>query len=767
MTTTTTTGASHDPEPRPDNVVDFRKPTPRETPPPPADGLGGQVTPLVLDAEIVDEDDTAAARPGSAVALRRAGAMARRQTVHVVTTAVRHPRTRTVAKGTARQVWFPLAGAVVVARRWQDTHGAHRYERMMRAAETAGDHEALLEWESRDVAEKQRRHQRVMDWITSPLELVKALGVGAAAAVGLLLALGVVLAVANRDIAQVIGPITAVVNAVAFLVWFLTAYGALLLTGLTVAGIAYLWAVGRAQVQPPAWVAPATAPTGRDVVPDEGAILNALRNLGLPPLDRKVKEGWQPRWVQPTCRDGKGWRTQLELPPGVTVEMINGKKPVLAHNLVRKAVEVWPTEPRDAAGVLDLWVADQGILTRPIDPWPLLAKGTVDYFKGVPCGHDQRGETITGRLMASNYAIAGTMGSGKTSLVICLLCGAILDPLVDIDVFCMAYNVDYDPLKPRLRTLVKGDEDEHVVAAMDGLRELRSEVSRRGKLLEELGGDETKVTRELAQRDARLRPRVAVFDECQELFRHKEFGEEAKELAIKVMTKARKCAITLMWVTPAPSADSLPRDLAKTASHRACYAIGDHQGNDAILGTGAHRQGITATTLVPGEDVGTAMASGFATRPGLLRSFYIRKDREIDQITPVVERAMAARQGAGITTAPAAAVEPVDELDPLADIAAVLVGHKRLRTQEVLSLLAAHNRSVYGKWTFADLADALPDAAKPYKTGGHMQVSAARVAEAIADRDTTDHTDDSAGGDAEDVLGGGAELDDDDIEADH
>jgi S-DNA-T family DNA segregation ATPase FtsK/SpoIIIE len=419
--------------------------------------------------------------------------------------------------------------------------------------------------------------------------------------------------------------------------------------------------------------------------------------------------------------------------------MINGRKSVLAHNLVRKPVEVWPTEPRELPGVLDLWVADQGILTKPIDPWPLLDKGTVDYFKGAPCGHNQRGEIVNGRLMAANYAIAGTMGSGKSSLVICLLCGAILDPLVDIDVYCMAYNVDFDALRPRLRTLIKGDEDEHVIAAMDGLRELRSEVSKRGKLLEQIGGDETKVTRELAARDERLRPRIAVFDECQELFRHKQFGEEAKELAIKVMTKARKCAITLIWVTPAPSADSLPRDLAKTASHRVCFAIGDHQGNDAILGTGAHRQGITATTLVPGEDVGTAMASGFGPRPGLLRSFYLRKDRDIDQITPVVKRALAAREQAGITTAPAVVdADAEDGPDLLDDVAAVLTGHKRLRTQQVVAELIARNRAAYGEWTTADLGNALPEGAKPYKSDGVMVVAADRVHAALARRTQRD-----------------------------
>lgn len=722
---------------------------------------GGAVEGQVLDDEQIEQEtahagpdpgDGSAGGPGAELVpvtgpaglVRQAAGAAKRQTVHVIT-AVRvittHPTTKAGGKAVVRNVWWPVAGAGVVMARWRDTHGASRYERMMRAAEIAGDREALLEWEARDVAEKAARHGRVMDWARSPLDLIRAVALGCAGAVGLLLGLGIVLAVANSDIGQVIGPISAVVHAIAWLVWFFTVYGTLLITVGTVGGIAYLWQVGRARTDPPAWMTPtADDPLGRDVVPDEGAILGALRNLNLAPLNRKFKEGWTPRWVLGTGRDGKGWRTQLELPPGVTVEMINANRAVLAHNLVRLPVEVWPTEPKRLPGVLDLWVADQGLLTGPVEPYPLLHEGTCDYFVGVPVGIDQRGATVNGRVMAANYGIAGAMGSGKTSLVINLLAGAMLDPLVDIDVYVMAYNVDYDPMRPRLRTLVKGDEDEHVIAAMDALRALRSEVTLRGQILAELGGDETKVTRALAERDARLRPRVVVFDECQELFRHESFGEEAKELAIKVMMKARKCAITLLFVTPAPSASNLPRDLAKTVSHAVCFAIRDHQGNDAILGTGAHKAGITATTLVPGEDVGTAMASGFGPVPGLLRTHHIRREKGHDDLTPIVKRAVALRADAGVTPTPPA--EPAAGPDLLADVAAVLAGHKRMRTQEVLALLAGRNRAVYGGWTFADLADALPDAAKPYKSGGVMVVGADRVAEAITDRAADRITDD-------------------------
>ncbi|MFD4604107.1 DEAD/DEAH box helicase family protein [Streptomyces sp. NPDC058464] len=220
--------------------------------------------------------------------------------------------------------------------------------------------------------------------------------------------------------------------------------------------------------------------------------------------------------MQPTVRLGNGYHSQLQLPQGVTVEMVNKKKSVLAHNLLRKPVETWPTEPPNQPGILDLWVADQGSLNGPVPPWPLLHDGTTDYFKGVPVAVSQRGEPIIGQLMAANWIVGGIMGSGKTSIVVALLLGAILDPLVIAEVYVMATNIDYDPLKPRLRTLVKGDDPEQLRAALDALRGLTNEVTERGRLLEELGGDSPKLTCELALRDPRMRPKVVVFDECHE-----------------------------------------------------------------------------------------------------------------------------------------------------------------------------------------------------------------------------------------------------------
>ena len=716
-------------------------------------GPGG---PVVVEGEVVGEvisSPTGTTQRSTAVTTRR------RLYCYDVTTAGRHTvaaATSTTAvstaKGLVRHTYYVLSGTGVLWTRWRDTHGPTRYERQMRAAEAACDHDRLLEWEARDTAEKQRRHTRVMDWINAPLAWLRAAGTAALGVLGVLVGLGMILAIAAKDISLVIAPITGVIDTIAWTIMFVTVYSSLLGTLALTGAVAGLWALGRARTEPPAWVAPPAddEPASRDVIPDERAVVNALRHLGLTALNSKFKAGWAPRWILPPVHDGKGWHCQFLLPEGVTVKMINDKKPVLAHNLLRLPVEVWPTEPRDHPGVLDLWVADQGSLTRPVGDWPLLHKGTTDYFTGVPTAIDPRGNLVTARLFAANWGVAGMMGSGKSGLIITTLAGAVLDPLVEIDIYCMAHNADYDPFAPVARTLHVSDDPDDLPTVLDGLTTLLSELSERGRKLSAAG--EPKLTRTLAAADPTMRPRVVVIDECQELF-ISPAGEQAAELVTKIVAKGRKYGVTLIFATPVPSADSLPRGVAKVLSNRACFAIADHQGNDAILGTGKHTAGITATGLRPATtnpdgsidpgDIGTAMTSGFTPADGLIRCHHIDRGNGTDHLTPIIDRALALRRDTGLdtSTGTGTTTPPVPRRDLLDDLLHVMTGHTRMRTQEALALLAALDRAHYGTWTFERLTDELPDGAKPYKTGGTKQISADRIHEARTDRQTVTHSD--------------------------
>jgi S-DNA-T family DNA segregation ATPase FtsK/SpoIIIE len=426
--------------------------------------------------------------------------------------------------------------------------------------------------------------------------------------------------------------------------------------------------------------------------------------------------------------------------------MVADRRDRLAANLGRAKLEVWPTEGAEA-GLLDLWIADKGKLGRGAGSWPLLVDGDVDVFEGVPFGRSQRGQLLNAPILERNYLIGGQPGQGKSSAGRTLCLGCALDPSVELRVYVFASNPDFDPFAPRLSAYVKGDDDAAIEAGLGELRWLRDEVTRRGKLLERHGA--AKVTRRLASTVTGLHPVVVVFDECHEMFEHPDYGGEAGALAIKVVKKARKCGITLVFLTQSPTAASIPKDLTRNCSNGVAFAVADQVANDGLLGSGKYRQGIRATELRPGEDRGTAVTVGLTVnRFELVNTFYVAFDEDRDDVTRVVARALALLNEHG-RAVPASVVEDNSQdtdarPDHLADINAVMRGEARVRTQVVLRRLADLNPAEYGGWSFQDLATALADAGiAARKSDGVMVVRSADVARVLAERNE-DRDDDDA-----------------------
>jgi hypothetical protein len=98
--------------------------------------------------------------------------------VSVVADAATHERTVGAVRWLVRNVVvYPVMGVWVLVRRWWEARTNARYERLMRAAEAAGDYERLTDWEQRAEQARERRHHRRMDWITAPLDLARAAAV--------------------------------------------------------------------------------------------------------------------------------------------------------------------------------------------------------------------------------------------------------------------------------------------------------------------------------------------------------------------------------------------------------------------------------------------------------------------------------------------------------------------------------------------------------------------------------------------------------------
>ena len=198
------------------------------------------------------------------------------------------------------------------------------------------------------------------------------------------------------------------------------------------------------------------------------------------------------------------------------------------------------------------------------------------------------------------------------------MAGAALDPLAElwVFVFVLANNGDFDAYQPRLSRYHRGIDDTAVVAAVESLRTLYDEVGRREARLAGLGAK--KVTRPLTEKYPDLRPLVALFSECHELFGDPNRGREAADLAVQTMCRARKTAITLAFDTQSSRADAIPRKL------NACFALKSWRSDDGFLGDGSFQVGIRATELRTSKDAGTSVLTGAtAERFEIVKWFYL------------------------------------------------------------------------------------------------------------------------------------------------
>ena len=131
----------------------------------------------------------------------------------------------------------------------------------------------------------------------------------------------------------------------------------------------------------------------------------------------------------------------------------------------------------------------------------------------------------------------------------------------------------------------------------------------------------------------------------------------------------------------------------------------------------------------------------------VVRAHYVARepDKNLDEVTPVVQRALGLRDEHDLAPAP----ERVrNQADALADIATVLTasgpaGPDRMRSENVRKDLAQLNPDEYGHWTAQDLKAALePYGVEPRKVRGVMVVFRDGVLQALHERDTDEDSED-------------------------
>ncbi|MFJ4785562.1 cell division protein FtsK [Streptomyces sp. NPDC088794] len=434
-------------------------------------------------------------------------------------------------------------------------------------------------------------------------------------------------------------------------------------------------------------------------------VLRALDNIGNPKLCAAIKKGGDMngmRFTSEITRDGPGYRADLDLPWGVTPEDIMESRKQMASGLRRKVGCVWPApDPDEHEGRLILWVGDKPMNETTKPAWPLLKSGTVDLFKPVVFGNDQRMGDVAVTLMFASVVVGSIPRMGKTFLMRLFLLIAALDPRAVLYAFDFKGTGDFGALEPVCHRYRAGDEDEDILYVLQALRELRAELRRRAKVIKALPRTrcpESKVTPELANDKALgLHPIVAGFDECQVPFEHEKYGAEIEEICTDLGKRGPALGIVALFGTQRPDAKSLPPGISANAVLRFCLKVMGHTANDMVLGTGAYKAGYRAT-MFSRSDRGICWMSGEGDDPRIVASAFV----DAVGAEHVVVRARKMREAYGNITGHAIGETPDSgeaAYDLLADILRVVAADEdKVWNEKVAARLAALRPEVYGGW---------------------------------------------------------------------
>ncbi|MGW7534716.1 cell division protein FtsK [Amycolatopsis sp. NPDC054798] len=653
-----------------------------------------------------------------------------------------HDRTKAAA-GHAMTV---LAGLDSWRGRAWDASTMGVYRRQVKAAEATGDREQVREWLDRMEQVKESRHRRLMELPELLKRLMKVGFISLAAAVVIVLLVGILVQVSGAGaftgvIGGVLGALRWIFTAIAWSWTPLVAVAPWVVAAGVVLGA---YREGKQRGKVPGWLA-TNRDADADVAIDETTIAQALAALRIPQITNYLKEGLPMQYLTPARRDGRGTHAVVRLPAGVTAEKIARRRGDLATGLHRLSKEVWPTTGTEE-GILDLWVADKGALAEGAGAYPLLDNGLVDVFKGVPFGRTLRGEPMLAPVMERNTICGGMPGQGKSSAARVIMAGVALDPTAELRIWVPDSNFDFEVFALRCSRYVMGAEDEKIAQILADLRELHAEVQRRGDLLVKY--EIPAVTREYASKNIGLHPLVGLLEEAHVAIQHKKHGPEISQLLVDIVRLGRKRGIHLIVSTQAPTKDSMPRDVTRNCSNGVAFAVGDHVANDALLGQGAYAAGHRATELIPGTDKGTAVVKGFSgERSEIVQVYFLNVAKENDQVTPIIERSIAAMKGRPVPGAPrsAAAIEQAKPRDLLEDLDEVLRDvAEPMPAAKVAPLLIALDSDEYHGLDGTKLRAALAErGVKVPSTGNRYPIDPVTVREALAAAATADLDDDT------------------------
>jgi S-DNA-T family DNA segregation ATPase FtsK/SpoIIIE len=668
-----------------------------------------------------------------------------------------HETTRTVVRASGRNTVFVLVGARLAGRRIRDAGGLARYERLLRHAEATADTAGLLEWEQRAEQARQRRHDRRMRWLNQPFGLAKAVLAGAVTVLGILVVLGVILAVSGGRAADVWVPLATagtvlrwLILAVSFLLWW-----PVLLVAAPVSALVGCWWAGRKTATVPAWLATPAERAQSYAILTEDLISTALANSRVSALNQALKRGGALEYVITPREQAGGTYAQVRLPLGAVAADFLTADPIerLAGNLGRHKHEVYPQRQPDAdARVLDLWVADQGTMDKPAPAWPLLTEGEFDVFRDrLPLGVTPRGEPIEQGMLNRHGLTGASSKQGKTAYVRLKFLGLSLDPTAELRIADLKGDGDWSMFAPRAHTLIEGSAIEQTTATCQMLEQLVAEMVRRYDA-KRAAGIRGNITRELSRRPGSgFHPIFAVVDECQVLYAEElpiggtKNESRAWKASKRLHDQARAVNIHLDQATQRPNDRTLPVPVREGVHVRSALYVPNYTTAKMVLADAAD-MGARPQDLRMGRDAGTVVLTGEIDDLPTGMAFVICKSHYVDTHAAyaVIERAMQilARHGRRVHDTDEPGGEPARDF--IADLNCVLRGQARERTEVLRQRLAELHAPTYEGLSAVDLSTELKRWHIPIrKSNGQSTIAAEDVAQAwtAPDEDADEATD--------------------------
>lgn len=703
------------------------QPSPPQPAQPDTQGTALQPASPVLEGEVIDPDEYARRR--------------RLPVVRAHATVVRlagSPRAAQAARTTARAGVTIGAGFGSWARRgWdQATHGA--LKRAIRAAEAAGDREALAEWSDRLIIARRERHQQIMDLPKVAVGLGLVCGICLVATPVLLSLIGLVLQVAGAG--SFLGLWHGVFAAVRWVAAVIPVIALVLVVVVPAAVVGAAWREGRRSMTAPRWLLTEDEQAEHDSEISPDLLTAALQHCKIPALTKYLAGGGRLEFVVQPREQGGGTYTQIRLPLGVmAAELLTSVKvELLAGNLGRHRHETWPQrQPEADARVLDLWVADKGAMDRPAPPWPLLFDGEFDVFRDrLPWGVTMRAEPIEVGMLQKHWLIGATSKQGKTTAVRLLVLGLALDVSVELHIADLKGDGDWTMFKPRAATLIEGSTDEDAEATCDMLEWAVKEMARRYDA-KRAAGIVGPIPRQISRLpDSGFHPVWVIVDECQVLYAapHPIGGTKddarAWRAAKRLHDQARAVNIHLVQATQRPDDRTLPARVREGAHVRGALNVPNYEAAKMILADAADR-GARPQDLRPGADAGTVVVTGEVEDIPKGQAFIIARTHYVTtkDAYAVIERAMELLRQAGRTvTGPA---EPEPDRDLLADLDRVL-GEEHVKAADACGMLRGLAPEPYRKMTRDALVARLAElGVKVPTTNNRYPIDPATVHEAL------------------------------------